>query len=205
MTVTEQTLHRSLRPQAGNIHYDHVKMGGSDCCKLIAHHLSVECRKTSTVKPSLSEAVSQGQWIHPISTPPPYIWFNIERRGPQTELWESVQQQCGQVVNTQTWSGRTGLQTGLISSGLSRPADRGGGERIGGGGTVIWAPFIPVVYPSLAGSIVIWAVRIQLKVRHWKKHYNEARGRQTHRQMHLEAEVLENSWDPPICEQHNFQ
>ncbi len=77
---------------------------------------------------SLWEAVSQGQWMHPISSSPCCIWFNRERRGPQTELWESVQQQCGQVVNTQTWRGRAGLQTGLISPGLSSPADRGGGE-----------------------------------------------------------------------------
>lgn len=146
--------------------------------------------------------------MHPISSPPCYIWFNKERRGPQTELWESVQQQCGQVVHTQTWRGRAGLQTGLISPGLSRPADKGGGERRGGGGAVIWAPFIhsPLVnYFSLARSVVIWAVRIQLKVRHWKKHYNKARDRQTGRQMHLEAEVSENSWDPPICKQYNFQ
>lgn len=64
----------------------------------------MQCRKKknySTVKLSLSEAVSQGQWIHPyISFPPSYIWFNRERRRPQTELRESVQQQCGQVVNT---------------------------------------------------------------------------------------------------------
>lgn len=102
---------------------------GSVWSKLIAHHLSVQCRKSSTVQLSLWEAVSEGQWIHPISSPPCSIWFNRERRGPQTELWECVQQQCGQVVNTPTWRGRAGLQTGLISLGLSRPADRGGGER----------------------------------------------------------------------------
>lgn len=161
-----------------------------------------EVQKTSTVQLSLWEAVSQGQWMHPIFSLPFYIWFNRERRGPQTELWERIQQQCGQVVNTQTWRGRAGLQTGLISPGLSRLADRGGGERGGGGRVVIWAPFIhssPVNYLSLAGSVVIWAVRIQLKVRHWKEHYNEAGDRQTGRQMHLEAEVSESSWDPPIC------
>lgn len=29
MTVIQQTLQRSLRPQAGNVYYDHVKMGGT--------------------------------------------------------------------------------------------------------------------------------------------------------------------------------
>ena len=82
--------------------------------------------------------------MHPISSLPFYIWFNRERHGPQTELWEWVQQQCGQDVNTQTWRGRAALQTVLISSGLSRRADRRKG------GAVIWAPFIhssPVKLP----------------------------------------------------------
>lgn len=46
-----------------------------------------------------------------------------------------------------------GLQTGLISSGLSRLADSGGGEMGGGCGAVIWAPFIhslPVNYFSFS-------------------------------------------------------
>ncbi len=94
--------------------------------------------------------------MHPISSLSYYIWFNRERRGPQTELWECVQQQCGQVVNTQTWRGRAGLQTGLISPGLSRPADSGGGEKGGGGRVVIWAPFIhsfPVNYLFLPAAL----------------------------------------------------
>lgn len=129
----------------------------------------MHCRKTSTVQQSFWEAVSQAQWKHPISSPPSHIWFHRERHGPQTELWESVQKQCGQVVNTQTWRGRVGLQTVLISAGLSRLADRVGGEIGGGGGAVIWAPFIhssPVNYLSLASSLVIRAVQIQLKVQH---------------------------------------
>ena len=160
-------------------------------------------KKASTVHLSLWEVVSQGQWMHPISFPPCSIWFNREGRGPQTELWQCVQQRCGHVVNTQTWRGRAGLQTGLISPGLSRPADRGGGER-GWRRVERWFVLLfihssPVNYLSLAGSVVIWAVRIQLKVQHWKEHYNEAGDRRTGRQMHLEAGVSESSWDPPIC------
>ena len=83
---------------------------------------------------------------------------------------QRARQQCGQAVNTQTLRGRAGLQTGLISPGLSRPADMGSGGA-GGGDVVlvVWAPFIhssPVSYLSVAGSVVIWAVRIQLEVRH---------------------------------------
>ena len=71
--------------------------------------------------------------MHPISSPPFYIWLNRERHGPQTELWEWVQQQCGQDVNTQTWRGRAASKAVLISSGLSRRADRGwgGGSDLG--------------------------------------------------------------------------
>lgn len=47
-------------------------------------------QKTSSVQPSFWKSVSQGQWIHPFSSPPSYIWFNRERRGAQTELWGSV-------------------------------------------------------------------------------------------------------------------
>lgn len=89
----------------------------------------MQCRKIRAVQLSVWEAVSQGQWMRPIPSPPCYIWFNRERRGPQTELWECVQQLCGQVVNIQTWRGRAGLQTGLISLGLSRPADMGRSEK----------------------------------------------------------------------------
>lgn len=198
MTVIQQTMPR-------NVYNDHVKMGGGGggWFKLIAHQLSVQCTKTSTVQLSLWEAVSQGQWMRPISSPPCYIWFNGERRGPQTELWERVQQQCGQVVNTQTWRGRAGLQTGLISPGLSRPADmkrRGKGEEAGERwfGLLLFTPL-----PSTT-SLLPAALSFGLSGYNWRsgierKHYNGARDRQTGRQMHLEAEVSENSWDPPIC------
>lgn len=121
------------------------------------------------------------------------MWFNRERRGPQTGPHERALQQCGQVVNTQTWRGRAALQTGLISPGLSRPADmrrRGGVEEAGGlwFGLLLFTP-LPSTSLFLAGSVVIWAVRIQLKVQHWKKHYNRVGDRQTGRQMHLEAQV----------------
>lgn len=172
---------------------------GSGLHKLIAHHLSVQRRESSTVHFSLWESVSQGQWMPPIPSPPSHMWFNGERRGPQTELWESGERQCGRIVNTQTWRGRAGLQTGLISSGLSGPADREG-ER--GGGADLGSLYSLLIHHccfSLAGSVVIWAVQMQLNVQHWKEHYNEATDRQTGRQTYLEAEVLENSWDPPIC------
>lgn len=178
--------------------------GGSSRRKLIAHHLSVQCIKKIAVCNCLWEAFSQGQWMHPIPSPLSSLWFNRERRGPQTELRGSVQQQqCGQVVNTQTWRGRTALQTGLISSGLSRPADRGGGGSGGGGGWWWWfgllfIHFSPVNCLCLAGSVVIRTVQLRLKVRHLKKHCNKARHRQTGRQMHLEAEAFKNSWDSPI-------
>lgn len=192
MTVIQQTMDR-------NVYIYHVNIGRIGWFKLIAHQLS----RTSSEQVSLWEAVSQGRWMCPIPSPPYYIWFNRGRRGPQIELWKRILQQCGQVVNTQTWRGRVGLQTGLISPGLSRLADmkrRRKGEEAGERwfGLLLFTP-LPVNCLSLAGSIVIWAVRIQLKVRHWKKHYNGARDRQTGRQMHLEAEGLENSWDPPIC------
>lgn len=84
------TLEPSLNLQIEDVYCHHVKIGGSRRRKLIARHLSVRSRKPITVQLFLSEAVSQGQWMHSISSPPSNIWFNRERRGPQTELWEST-------------------------------------------------------------------------------------------------------------------
>ncbi len=105
--------------------------------------------------------------MHPFSIPPCYIWLNRERRGPQTELWERIQQQCGQVVNTQTWRGRAGLQTGLISLGLSRRADSGGGEKRGGGGSSDLGSLYALLSPS-TNSLSPAALSFGLSGYNWK-------------------------------------
>lgn len=122
MTVIQQTLHCSFKPQARNVYYDHAWMGERftqiNCPSFVS---AVWKQMPPCTSPR--ETVSQGQWRHPISPPPSHIWFNRDRCRPQTGLL----QKCGQVVNTQTWRGRAALQTGLISSGLSWAADGGGG------------------------------------------------------------------------------
>lgn len=172
----QETLEPSLNLQLEDVYCHHVKIGGSRRRKLIARHLSVRSRKPITVQLFLSEAVSQGQWMHSISSPPSNIWFNRERRGPQTELWEST---------AAMWSGCKHRHEVEERDYKQVWSPRGCPDRLTGegeGGGMIWAPFIrssPVNHLSLAGSVVIHVVRMQARVRHWQKHCKEARDRQT--------------------------
>lgn len=109
--------------------------------------------------------------MRPVSSPS-YMWFNTERRRPQTELWESMQQQCGQVVNTDMkrkngitnrfdllWAVQTGWQ-------------REEGKR--GGGRLLLFTSIPSTTSLLPPALSFGLSGYSWKSGNWKKHCNEA-------------------------------
>lgn len=121
---------------------------------------------------------------------PSQISFNGDRRRAQMEL------QCrrGQVVNTQTWKGRAALQTGLICLRLSRLADMlGGGWR--GVDLSHFYLLLLCQLPSPA-ALSFGLSRFKTPALREASQWNT---RRTGRQTYLQAEVLGNSWGPPIC------